>query len=64
MDVQNIVVPVAIASGSITFLVTISLVLIVTAIILARSKSGVYMYVCTYIGSTVMSEHGICPECN
>ena len=47
MELNNIVVPVAIASASITFIVTISLVLIVTTIIVTRKKSG--EHVCMYV---------------
>ena len=58
MDANNIVVPVAVTSASIT-IVVISLVLIIAAMIIARSKSGepdcVYPYV--YINTTV-------PECH
>ena len=48
MDANNIVVPVAVASASIT-IVVISLVLIFTAIIIARTKSGGSVYTCMHI---------------
>ena len=56
MDPNNVVVPVAIASTIITLLVTVSLALIVTAIIIVRMKTGehinpqyIHMYIYNYL---------------